>query len=305
MKGRLYILFGKKAAIYCRLSAGDSYETSSDNSVNQDLKASLTHYAKENGWQIYGIYIDSGAVTTALNQLCQDARAHLFDIVLCDSEYTFTGKSDGEETILHREFPSWGIHFIGLSDLDAKSSSESAKDCVQDSSQDPKYGYRQLRLNQLTNEWCLIELAESARNVMARSKPVLTTASSIPFGYRYDSKNPTHVLKDSAASSIISTVFNMYAEGLSKDEIATCFNFAGVPSPDAYAMGKEFHSIMDGNTDLSWHESDIMNLLTNEFYAGIHTLDISNSTTMITDALWKCVQSRLDHAIHSPVLLPT
>lgn len=303
-------LFRKKAAIYCRLSAEDRYKKNAedDSESISNQKAMLTRFAKENGWIVYDIYSDddyAGADRTRpeFNRLYADARAHLFDIVLCKSQSRFTREMELVEKIINTEFPIWGIRFIGVADF-ADTENPGNK--------------KSRQINGLVNEWYLEDMSSNIKTVLDdKRRKGVHIGSFAPFGYQKDPKQKGHLIKDAAAAEIVKTIFNMYSQGISRKEIAACLNNAKVPTPACYKyLNGSSYKTPYFDRKAVWHDYTVTSILKNEVYIGNliqgRFESISYKTkkntarpkeqwirvtgtheAIISDALWRCVQERM------------
>lgn len=251
-----------KTAIYCRLSEEDKDKINSyDDSksiVNQ--KSMLIDYAKENNWEIYDIYSDDDYSGTdrlrpEFNRMIKDASKGCFDILLCKSQSRFSREIEIVEKYIHGKFLEWGIRFIGVAD-----NTDSAD----------KANKKSRQINGLINEWYLEDMSENIKSVLThRRKQGFFIGAFAPYGYKKDDLNHGKLIIDKEAAEIVREIFNMFASGISKINIAKILNGRNVPNPSEYKRLKGF-KFNKANEDQSklWKYFTVNSILHNEVYIG-------------------------------------
>ncbi len=253
------------AGIYCRLSDEDRHKKNKDDDSEsiQNQKSMLITYAMERGWEIYQIYSDddytgSDRNRPEFNRMLRDAQEGKINIVLCKSQSRFSRELEIVEKYIHGYFLLWGVRFIG----------------VVDNADTALRGNKKARqINGLINEWYLEDMSESVKSVLndKRSKG-LHIGSSAVYGYRKDPERKGHLVIDADAAAIVHEIFEMYAAGFGKTEIARELNRREVPSPFRYKIltgeyiGKGTGS--NGKYAHLWRYHSINNILHNEMYLG-------------------------------------
>lgn len=248
-------------AIYCRLSAEDRDKLSKEDESRsiQNQKSLLIGYANQQEWEIYQIYSDddyqgSDRSRPAFNQLLQDAEAGKFGIVLCKSQSRFTRELELVEKILHKDFIEWGIRFVGYAD---------------NADTDNKGNKKSRQINGLVNEWYLEDLSDNIKSVLMdhRKKGKHIGAFAL-YGYQKDPKQKGHLIIDPEAAAIVHEVFELFAGGMGKMNIARLLNSRGVPNPTEYKRqnglrysGRQLYGTL-------WSYSAIASMLENEMYIG-------------------------------------
>lgn len=249
-------------AIYCRLSQEDrNKEHDIDDSVSiQNQKSMLTSYARTNGWKIYKEYVDddyTGADRSrpAFNELLQDAENRKFQIVLCKSQSRFTRELELVERYLHGLFPIWGIRFIGL---------------VDNADTENKGNKKSRQINGLVNEWYLEDLSENIKGVLTeRRKRGYHIGAFAAYGYRKDPEYKGHLIPDPEAAEVVHRIFEMYASGIGKLNIARILNKEGILNPTAYKLEKGIRKKAPKNMRSTlWQYFVIADILVNEVYIG-------------------------------------
>lgn len=251
-----------KVAIYCRLSEEDrnkQFETDDSSSI-QNQKAMLVQYAREQGWEIYGIYSDddyAGADRRRpkFNELLTDAEKRKFDIVLCKTQSRFTRELELVEKYIHGLFPLWGIRFVSIVD-NADTANKGNK--------------KSRQINGLVNEWYLEDMSDNIRSVLTnRRQNGYHIGAFALYGYRKDPDQKGHLIVDEEAAAVVHEVFTLYAQGYGKTAIARLLNDRGIPNPTEY---KRLHGLRYKNPknvqSTLWKYFAIADMLENEIYLG-------------------------------------
>jgi len=251
-----------KVAIYCRLSDEDKNKQSEndDSESIQNQKTMLIEYAVKSGWEIYNIYSDddyrgSDRNRPAFNQLLKEAEKRKFNIVLCKSQARFTRELELVEKYIHDLFIIWGIRFIGLAD-NADTENVGNK--------------KQRQIQGLVNEWFLEDLSNNIRSVFDTKKAQgLHIGSFTLYGYKKNPAKKGHLLIDEEPANIVREVFELYAEGYGKTNIARILNDKGIPNPSEYKRQQGFRFKLTPNQNGTlWRYSTVASMLTNEMYIG-------------------------------------
>ncbi len=249
-------------AIYCRLSAEDrdKQNKEDDSRSIQNQKSMLISYASRQGWDIYQIYSDddyqgSDRTRPAFNQLLKDAEAGKFGIVLCKTQSRFTRELELVEKILHRDFVLWGVRFVGYAD---------------NADTDNKGNKKARQINGLVNEWYLEDLSESIKSVLTdHRKKGMHIGSFALYGYIKDPNRKGHLIIDPEAAAVVHEVFEMYASGMGRTNIARVLNARGIPNPSGYkkAKGMKYGGSGKSNSGI-WRYYTISSMIHNEMYIG-------------------------------------
>lgn len=250
------------AAIYCRLSEEDRDKRSEidDSRSIQNQKSMLLDFAQRNGWQVYKVYSDddyTGADRSrpAFNELLTDAEAGRFQVILCKSQSRFTRELELVEKYLHELFPIWGIRFIGL---------------VDNADTFNKGNKKTRQINGLVNEWYLEDLSENIKGVLTDlRKNGIHIGSFAAYGYQKDPEQKGHLIPDDEAAETVHEIFEMFASGMGKMQIARCLNARGIPNPTEYKRLKGVRKKTPGTTRSTlWQYYVIADILINEMYIG-------------------------------------
>lgn len=249
-------------AIYSRLSEEDRNKQNEydDSQSIQNQKSMLISYAMNQGWDIYNIYSDddykgSDRNRPAFQQLMKDAQNQKFNIVLCKSQARFTRELELVEKIIHGQFVEWGIRFVGYAD-NADTAVAGNKKARQ--------------INGLVNEWYLEDLSDNIKTVLTdHRKKGLHIGSFALYGYKKDPEQKGHLIIDEEAAEVVRLVFELYASGMGRTNIARYLNEQGIPNPTEY---KRQHGLRYTGSatkyDTIWKYYSIGDMLKNEMYIG-------------------------------------
>ncbi len=248
--------------IYSRLSEEDRNKLNEyDESRSiQNQKSMLISYAMSQGWEIYNIYSDddykgSDRNRPAFRQLMKDAEAGKFNIVLCKSQARFTRELELVEKIIHGQFVEWGIRFVGYAD-NADTAIAGNKKARQ--------------INGLVNEWYLEDLSDNIRTVLTdhRRKGMHIGAFAL-YGYQKDPEQKGHLIIDEEAAAVVRKVFELYAGGMGRTNIARYLNEQGIPNPTEYKKqkGLPYKGVAKKYSSM-WKYFSISDMLKNEMYIG-------------------------------------
>lgn len=248
-------------AIYCRLSAEDRDKLSKEDESRsiQNQKSLLIGYANRQGWEIYHIYSDddyqgSDRTRPDFNQLLQDAKDGKFGIVLCKSQSRFTRELELVEKILHKDFIEWGVRFVGYAD---------------NADTDNKGNKKSRQINGLVNEWYLEDLSDNIKSVLTdqRKKGKHIGAFAV-YGYQKDPEQKGHLIVDPEAAIVVQEVYELFAGGMGKMNIARTLNARGIPNPTEYKRKKGLRYSGSKPYGTLWTYASISDMLGNEMYIG-------------------------------------
>lgn len=248
--------------IYSRLSEEDRNKLNEDDESRsiQNQKSMLITYATSQGWDIYNIYSDddykgSDRNRPAFNQLLADARDHKFNIVLCKSQSRFTRELELVEKIIHGDFAEWGIRFVGLAD----------------NADTANHGNKKSRqINGLVNEWYLEDLSDNIKTVLTdHRKKGIHIGAFAPYGYQKDPDKKGRLIIDPEAAAVVREVFELYASGVGRTNIARILNDKGIPNPTEYKRRKGLrYNGANRACGILWKYYGVSAILENEMYIG-------------------------------------
>lgn len=216
-----------RAAIYCRLSKEDQDAGAAgrESESIQNQRSMLTRYAREQGYEIAGVYVDedrSGIDRTrpAFNRMLEAASRREFEIILAKTQSRFTRDMELVEKYLHGCFAEWGIRFIAV--VDHVDTADPANK-------------KSRQINGLVNEWYLEDLSENVRSVLThKRRQGRYIAASALYGYRKDPLEAGHLIIDPEAAGVVRQIFALCLAGSGITRIARLLNEQGVPSPARY-----------------------------------------------------------------------
>ncbi len=244
-----------RAAIYCRLSREDEGVSQSESIKNQlDF---LERYVKEQGWEVYGIYIDDGYSGTNFdrpdfNRLIKDIENGVNLIITKDlsrlgRDYITTGY------YLEKFFPEKRVRYIAVIDSIDTFMKTAGNDITP--------------FRSVINDLYARDISNKVRNAMDTKKRAGKFIGAFPpFGYRKDPEDKNKLVIDEETSAIIERIFNMYLKGYGPSKIAHELNREGVITPTKY---KETISNYSGTSKVDlWNHSTIRVILKNPTYMG-------------------------------------
>lgn len=248
------------AALYCRLSREDEDKQHESESI-QNQKSLLTRYAREKGWNIWGIFCDedySGADGDRpdFQRLIRAAEERQFDIVLVKTQSRFTRDMELVEKYIHGLFPIWGIRFVAVLD--------NADTAV-------KGNKKARQINGLINEWYLEDLSENIRAVLDLKRKNGQYIGSFPlYGYQKDPQNKNRLVADPEAAEVVRRIYRLYLDGNGKQQIARLLNAQGIPNPTRYKQLKGWAYVNGAcpNASSLWSRTTIGRILHERMYTG-------------------------------------
>lgn len=285
-----------RAAIYCRLSEEDRGKTEPAESESiQNQKSMLQCYAREQGWQVAGVYSDedyTGADRSrpAFNRLLRDARSGCFEVVLCKSQSRFTRELELVEKYLHGLFPQWGIRFVGYADH-ADTENRGNKKARQ--------------INGLVNEWYLEDLSDNIRTVVhTKQRQGRYIGSFAPYGYRKSAADRNLLVPDPEAAAVVRHIYAEAAAGDTPGQIAAELNARSVQNPSAYKTAHCPGFRRAGQPSGLWSASSVRTLLQNPVYMGDLRQHIREKISYKSDKIRRvpAAEQILVPATHEPLV---
>ena len=245
-----------KVGIYCRLSRDDERAGESVSIENQ--KELLTRHAKEQGWTVFGYYVDDGVSGTTFdrpgfNRLVQDARDGKINIALCKDlsrlgrDYIEAGK------YTDIVFPSLGCRFIALNDgVDTARKNDEMIVILKNV------------MNDLYARDTSSKIKAVKRSSFQAGKYVGCYA---PIGYLKSPEDKHILVIDPATAPIVRRIFDLRCQGYSYRKIATTLNTENVPTPSS------FYYLRQGKPNIRkegcyWQAQTVKSILQNEVYIG-------------------------------------
>ena len=252
---------GNTAAIYCRLSRDE--DTNQESNSIQSQRLMLNEFAKRQGFQVVGEYIDDGFSGTNYDRpdfkrMMEDAEQGKFSIIITKDlsrlgrDYLTTGE------YMEKIFPRLNIRYIAMNDgYDSLSENDSNADFA------PIRNY--------FNEWYAKDCSRKTRaSFKAMAEAGKFIGSKAPFGYVKNPENKHHLLVDEEAAAIVRKIFDYAVSGLGYKAISKRLREDGILNPNAYnnIVDPTFYKSNYWRQPHDWHPSSIKTILTNPTYLG-------------------------------------
>ncbi len=247
-----------RAALYLRLSRDDGEAESASIATQRKL---LVNYAAQNGYTIYGEYIDDGWSGTnfdrpAFRRMLADIEDRKVNLVIT-KDLSRLGRDYikvGQYTELY--FPSKGVRYIAVND-----------------GYDSESPYQDIApFKNVMNEMYARDISQKIRSALiAQMKDGAYIGAFAPYGYQKDTADKNHLIADAQTCEIVKAIFHMAANGMLPAGIAQTLNGQGVPSPAVYRCMT--HCGLDVNAyskRQEWTGATIAKMLRNVVYLG-HT----------------------------------
>ena len=246
-----------QAALYLRLSKDDDGINESASISTQ--RKMLQTYARENGFTVYGEYVDDGWSGTNFNRpswkrLLQDIEDKKVNLVIT-KDLSRLGRdyiATGQYTEIY--FPSKGIRYIAVND-----------------GYDSDRPYTDIApFKNIINEMYARDTSNKIRSAFqTKMKDGAFIGNFAPYGYMKDPENKNHLLIDNAVSPIVQEIFRLAEEGSSPSEIAITLNVDKIMTPAMYrCCRRPYLKLDDYSNRKEWTSSMICKMLRNIVYLG-------------------------------------
>ncbi len=246
------------AGLYMRLSQEDERTGESLSIENQ--RSMLKKYAEENGFEIYGEYIDDGISGTTfqrpeVQRLLDDAKTGVINTIIVKDLSRFGRNYIEVGQYLDYVFPAFGIRFIAIQDnVDTANRDSGAMEMMP--------------IMNVFNEWHAANTSKKIRAVKrANAQEGIYTAKKAAYGYIMGTDAKRAPVIDEEVAPIVRRIFEMYASGVSPRKIAEIFTEEGVTTPAVYAYEK-YGQRGKPNAVKVWHTSTLREMLHNVIYIG-------------------------------------
>lgn len=258
---------GKNAVIYARYSCDKQTEQSIEGEIRE-----CNSFAQKEGYSIIEIYTD--AARTGTDTARPQLQAMLSDIEdgSVEADVVIVYKLDRlsrdqlDTLTIKAQLDSCGVRILRAKEVNAEGAS----------------GVLTTALDMAIAQYYSVELAEkTARGMRECALKCSSTGASAPLGYKWVDKK---LVVDELKSEIIPIIFDMYAEGKSKKQIADYLNIKGYSNK----KGKPFAF------------SDFENLLKCKKYIGVweykgEIISENGCTPLVNKAVFAKVQEMLQH----------
>lgn len=255
-----YRKFQYHAALYIRLSREDGDKVESDSVANQK-KFLVEYLEKQPDICFYELYVDDGYTGTnfdrpGFKKMIEDIRLGLINCVIVKDLSRFGRDYIDSGRYLERIFPELGVRFVAVSD--GMDSLRQSYDML-------------LPIKNIFNEQYARDISRKIQATMRTKQRAGEFIGAFAcYGYRKDPRDKNHLLIDEAAASIVRTVFELFLNGKSKQEIAEHLNNEGIPCPSEYKKecGEKYRNGIRTETSSGWTYATVHHMLKNETYTG-------------------------------------
>ncbi len=216
-----------RTVLYLRLSDEDRNKLSkkelSESIKNQEKI--LRHYAKEQNWDIIGVYQDedySGADRDRpnFNKMIQECKNGKVDIVLVKSQARFARDIELIDKYVHNLFYEWNVRFMTYLEKIDNTRKETKKTS---------------QITSMVDEWYIEDTSINIRETLkVKRENGEFTGSFVPYGYKRDPFKKNHLIIDATAAIIIKRIYFEYSNGLGLQTIANKLNQEKILSPLEY-----------------------------------------------------------------------
>lgn len=216
-----------KVVLYLRLSKEDldkiTPEERSESIKNQELM--LKEYAKEQGWQVVGVYEDedfsgSDRDRPNFNLMIKECEVGNVDVVLVKTQARFARDIELVDKYVHNLFKEWDVRFVTYIEKIDNTKYETKKTS---------------QITALKDEWMLEDTSVNIRKTFnSKRKEGQFIGSFAPYGYMKDPVNKNHLLVDPVVTNNVVRIFEEYSKGYGMKKIATGLTNDNILSPLEY-----------------------------------------------------------------------
>ncbi|MCD2492031.1 recombinase family protein [Lacrimispora sp. NSJ-141] len=245
------------AALYMRLSKDDSGAGESASISSQ--RKMLRRYASENGFFVFGEYVDDGISGTTFNRpgfkrMIRDIENKQINMVITKDlsrlgrDYITTGR------YTEVYFPSKGVRYIAVNDN--YDSDDLFSDVVP--------------FRNVINEMYARDTSRKIRTaLLVRMQEGAFIGAHAPYGYERDAMDKHHLVVNEMTGTIVKEIFQKAASGVLPVQIARELNEQKIPTPAEYrCMRNPSLRIEDFSKRREWTSSTIVKMLRNPVYLG-------------------------------------
>lgn len=282
------------AGLYFRLSQEDERQGESLSIDNQ--RHILRKYAEEKGFGIHDEYIDDGVSGTTFDRpevqrLLDDAKTGVINTIIVKDLSRFGRNYIEVGQYLDYVFPAFGVRFIAIQDnVDTANRDSNAMEMMP--------------IMNIFNEWHAANTSKKIRAVrLANAKEGIYSAKKATYGYlKGTDKKKTPVI-DEETAPVVRRIFEMYASGISPNNIADILNAEDISSPGKLAYERLGHKGRPNELRL-WCGISIRFMLNNIMYIG--HLPMLQETTISYKNHKRQAKDRSDWVItynnHEPII---
>ena len=249
-----------KAGIYARLSV-DSSDRKNE-SIDTQLEIAKEYIRQAKGMELVGCYTDLGKTGTNFKRegfarMMADVRQRRINCVVVKDFSRFGRNYIETGNYIEKIFPFLNVRFIAVTD--GYDSEQGMGDSLQLS----------MNLKNIVNELYAKDIAQKVRTVKRLEQEKGSYTGGVPpYGYRVERLGDRKALfPDAATKHIVVKIFEMYANGHTRREIAEELYQGRVQRPSVYYATKEVYG-KEGEALQQWSYDTIKNILTNPVYVG-------------------------------------
>lgn len=246
------------AGLYLRLSQEDERQAESVSIENQ--RTILRKYAEDRGFEIHDEYIDDGVSGTTfqrpeVQRLLDDAKTGVINTIIVKDLSRFGRNYIEVGQYVDYVFPRFGIRFIAIQDnVDTENRDSGAMEMMP--------------IMNVFNEWHAANTSKKIRAIKrTHALEGKFSGPRPPYGYLIGTDEKRTFVVDEETAPVVKRIFEMYAAGISPQQIAEIFNAEGVPSAGRIAFlrsGIKYYN----NEHPYWEQSTIRPILKNMSYLG-------------------------------------
>ncbi len=247
-----------KVGIYLRLSKDDEKVGESLSIENQ--RVILRRYVEEQGFDLVDEYVDDGFSGTTFNRpdvqrLLEDAKCGRINTIIVKDLSRFGRNYIEVGQYVDYIFPLYNIRFIVLSDnVDTADKNSS--------------GVEMMPIMNVFNEWHAANTSKKVRAVRAsNAKAGKYQAAFAPYGYMAGTDEKRLPVVDEKTAPIVRRIFELYASGMSGQQIATLLNEEKIEAPSDYRC-RQLGLVNHKKTLHFWIAATVLQLLKNPIYLG-------------------------------------
>lgn len=249
-----------KAGIYARLSV-DSSERKNE-SIDTQLTIAKEYIRQAKDIELAGCYTDVGKTGTnfrreSFARMMADVRQKKINCVVVKDFSRFGRNYIETGNYMEKIFPFLNVRFIAVTD--GYDSERITGDNLQLS----------IHLKNIVNELYAKDIAQKVQTVKRLEQEKGSYTGGVPpYGYRVEKLGDRKaLLPDEATKHIVVKIFEMYADGSTRREIAEELYRERVQRPSAYYATKEVYC-KEGEALQQWSYDTIKNILANPVYVG-------------------------------------
>jgi len=236
------------AALYLRLSRDDGGDSESNSIQNQRML--LAKYAREQGFVIYGEYVDDGVSGTtfereSFKRMISDIEDGKIGIVIC-KDLSRLGRHNAMVAFYTEIFfMENNVRFI----------------CINDGIDSAKGENEIMGFKSIINEFYARDISKKIRSVKTVHAQQGKRLGGVPaYGYMVDPLDKHKLVINPETAPIIRRMFQMSAEGMGIYKIAKTLTLEGIPTPKDSTSGIY--------TGAEWGTSIIAKMLKSRVYLG-------------------------------------